>query len=241
MERKDHDKGKFGFDSEETNYLSCMLDGYEFMLKSLASPLSPNYYRALHDVCCWDVRSADAPGGIPMGYRVHGDGAEAFRVILGSTLSERGYHELVEKYKCATFIFEEQTYQPFKESLLDPTRTIDLTGKDLSLIKVKPTRIKTCEFNVTFCIKKYESAKKDTEEQKLRAIAELCQDLDQFHVFVDGNIRTTGILLLNKMLLSQELSPSVLKDVNCLDCLAVDEIVELIKEGQEFFQTLITI
>jgi prophage maintenance system killer protein len=86
---------------------------------------------------------------------------------------------------------------------------------------------------------KYEALPKTNEEEKLIAIATLCQDLDQMHVFVDGNIRTTGILVLNKLLLQQRLSPSVLEDVNCLDCLSVAEIVEKIREGQAYFQALL--
>lgn len=85
---------------------------------------------------------------------------------------------------------------------------------------------------------RYHLAPKTTEDEKLHAIARLCQDLDQLHVFVDGNIRTTGILLLNKLLIENGLSPSVMHDVNQLDCLSEDELVTIIKEGQEFFQRL---
>jgi hypothetical protein len=240
MERKDHEKGRFGFDSEETNYYYCMLNAYEFMLKTLDSPLSVDLYQALHDVCCYDIRTLDSPGGIPMGYRVIADGAEAFQVIKGSTLSEAGYNELVDKYKNTTCIFEDQTYFPFKGSLINPAHTIDLTGKELSFIKVKPIRLATAKFYVQFALDRFEKAPKTTDDEKLFAIAALCQDLDQFHVFVDGNIRTTGILVLNKMLISLKLSPSVLNDVNVLDCLSVLEIVEKIKEGQSFFQALIS-
>ncbi len=238
MERKDLSKGRYASDKEETNYLLCMLEGYEFMLKTLDSPLTCDLYQALHDSCCFDVRSKDAPFGIPMGFRVIGDGAEAFQVILGSTLSAKGYEELLMKHKFSKCEFEGQTYFPFKDAIVNPEKTIDLSAKQLSFIKLKPTRTESCKFYVNFCIDKFYTARKETESEKLSAIAALCQDLDQMHVFVDGNIRTTGILVLNKMLISSGLSPAVLEDVNCLDCLSIDEIVEKIKEGQVFFRSL---
>jgi len=239
MERKDLAAGKLAFESKEPNYYSCMLDAYRIMLITFASPLTVDLYRVLHDACCWDLYTEDCPSGVPIGYRVISDGAEAFGLVKDSTFSEAGYRELVHKYKFTVYKYEGDDYFPFKSALVNPETTIDLSGKEVSYIKVKPSRFQTCKFNVQFCLDKYEALPKTNEEEKLIAIATLCQDLDQMHVFVDGNIRTTGILVLNKLLLQQRLSPSVLDDVNCLDCLSVAEIVEKIREGQAYFQALL--
>lgn len=84
----------------------------------------------------------------------------------------------------------------------------------------------------------YKIADKSNEDNKLKAIARLVQDLDQLHPFYDGNIRTFGVLLMNKLLLDEGLSPCCLIDPNCLDGLSERELVEKIKEGQRQFQTL---
>ena len=105
-------------------------------------------------------------------------------------------------------------------------------------IELKPTRPETCYKNVAVTIEKYRLTPKENTEQILQAIARLIQDLEQLHVFVDGNSRTLGIDLLNRELLLHNLSPSVLRDVNQLDCLSTEELVEAIKEGQHYFQSL---
>lgn len=79
---------------------------------------------------------------------------------------------------------------------------------------------------------------KESEQEKLLAIARLVQDLDQLHPFYDGNIRVFGILLLNRLLIDLDLSPTCLEDPNCLDCLSLEEIVNEIKIGQEHFASL---
>ena len=74
-------------------------------------------------------------------------------------------------------------------------------------------------------------AQEDQTTAIYTAIATLCQDLDQLHLFVDGNIRTIGIFLLNKLLYDNGLPPCTMKDVNTLDCLSTSELIDKIKRG----------
>lgn len=238
MEVKDLASGKYYMDSKEPQYLAKMLEGYKVMIETLNEPLTPELYCTLHDVCSAGVITDDTPEGIPSGFRHYSDGAEAFQVILGSTLSAKGYHELLTKIKTAMCFEGEDESYPFKEAIIDPSKTIDLTGSRPSFLKLKPVSEATCRFHVEFCIKRFNDGSKLTEHEKLFACAQFVQDLDQMHVFVDGNIRTTGILMINRSLLSLGLKPCVLEDVNCLDCLSVEEIVEKIKQGQSFFASL---
>lgn len=66
----------------------------------------------------------------------------------------------------------------------------------------------------------------------LRAIAACCQALEQLHPFPDGNARTIGVLVLNKLLLEQGLPPAALADANRLDAFSVEEVVREIEVGQ---------
>nr|MDT0250296.1 Fic family protein [Endozoicomonas sp.] len=77
-----------------------------------------------------------------------------------------------------------------------------------------------------------------TDDKKIRVIAELCRNLEVIHWFADGNARTIGYLLVNQLLLSNGLSPSVIKDANYFDGWSVDQLASMICEGQQKFQGL---
>ena len=81
----------------------------------------------------------------------------------------------------------------------------------------------------------------ETEEKTLEAIARCCQDLDQLHLFIDGNIRTIAFLVLNKLLLQNGLDPVILDDPNIFDCNAVDELIVAIRKGQDQFRSYKTV
>ncbi|SEK17258.1 MULTISPECIES: hypothetical protein [unclassified Variovorax] len=55
---------------------------------------------------------------------------------------------------------------------------------------------------------------------------------------MDGKIRTIAFLVMNKLLLQNDLLPSVLQDPSVFDMNSIEEIVEDIRWGQEAFQTL---
>jgi hypothetical protein len=67
------------------------------------------------------------------------------------------------------------------------------------------------------------------------AIARCCQDLDQHHLFSDGNARTLGFLVMNKLLLQNGLSPVVLVDPNHIDMNSIDELVTKMRFAQVQF------
>jgi len=92
-------------------------------------------------------------------------------------------------------------------------------------------RIQAC---LDECRKDCAAAAEDPDV-KLRAIALCCRSLEQLHPFPDGNARTIGVLVLNKLLLEQGLPPAALEDANRLDAYSVAEVMQDIKEGQERF------
>jgi hypothetical protein len=240
MERDKIANGKMAYESEEQGYLEGVLNGYLFMLETLDQKLTPDLYESLHDACAKGVFSQEEPDGIPLGFRTFQNGGEAFGVEVGSTLSERGAQELFARYDAYSYKdpVTGDVFFPAKEALVNPRQTIDLTVPR-SYIRLKPTRPETCRSHIAYLLSLYEKSPRSTREEKLHAIARLCQDVEQFHFFVDGNVRTAGILLLNRLLILEGLSPCVMRDVNQLDCLSENEIVELIEEGQAFFQSLV--
>jgi type II secretory pathway component PulF len=53
----------------------------------------------------------------------------------------------------------------------------------------------------------------------------------------DGNTRTFGILLVNRLLLKEGLEPAIMEDPNRFNGYAVSELVDEIKKGQNLFRT----
>jgi len=74
-----------------------------------------------------------------------------------------------------------------------------------------------------------------TENAKLAVIAECVRRLEQAHLFTDGNSRTTGFLVLNKLLLENGSSPAMIADPNRFDAFSINELVQEIRQGQETF------
>jgi hypothetical protein len=74
-----------------------------------------------------------------------------------------------------------------------------------------------------------------SDDGKLRRIAETCRTLEQAHLFNDGNARTVGFLLLNRLLLSAGMSPALMSNPNEFDGFSISELVQSIRQGQEKF------
>jgi hypothetical protein len=74
-----------------------------------------------------------------------------------------------------------------------------------------------------------------SDEGKLRRIAETCRTLEQAHLFNDGNARTVGFLLLNRLLLNAGMTPALMANPNEFDGFSLSELVQSIRQGQEKF------
>lgn len=74
-----------------------------------------------------------------------------------------------------------------------------------------------------------------SDDGKLRRIAETCRTLEQAHLFNDGNARTVGFLLLNRLLLNAGMSPALMANPNEFDGFSTRELVQSIRQGQEKF------
>jgi hypothetical protein len=95
-------------------------------------------------------------------------------------------------------------------------------------------RIQAC---LDECRKDCTAAAEDPDV-KLRAIALCCRNLEQLHPFPDGNARTIGVLVLNKLLLEQGLPPAALENANRLDAYSVAEVMQEIRVGQGRFAVI---
>lgn len=78
-----------------------------------------------------------------------------------------------------------------------------------------------------------------TDDDKLKVICKALQLTDQLHPVIDGNIRTC-VVLLNKLLKDNGLRLSLLLNPNRLDCCTLDEVVNMVKVGQDIFESLMS-
>lgn len=77
-------------------------------------------------------------------------------------------------------------------------------------------------------------------DKVLGAIVDCCRGLSIIHPFKDANGRLMNFLVLNKLLLQNGLSPTVLPDQGLMVGKSKAEIIELIKQGQAEVSTLTT-
>lgn len=84
-------------------------------------------------------------------------------------------------------------------------------------------------------IQKYNQDIKTTtnEDEKLNIIVDLVWTCDHIHPFMDGNIRTFAVLLLNRLLLQNGFPPVTLMDPNKFDCHSKKELVAEVKIGMK--------
>jgi len=77
-----------------------------------------------------------------------------------------------------------------------------------------------------------------TDDEKLKTIIKFCHRYLQLHAFLDGNTRTAYIHL-NKLLSEEKLDQTLLINPNRLDCFSINELMEIVKQGQHNFKNLV--
>jgi hypothetical protein len=227
MDGKHHDEGKFHFDNER-GYLAGMLSALNQMLSQIEAPLTANMYESLHDAAVSDVHQRDKMGPESVFRQGFRDNQAVQFGLTDRNASESGRLEFNSSPKAR-----------------DPENWISLVGSTESGIHgylIANAKSKDdCRQKAQDIIDTYHQSigRAGDDVSKLRCIAICCQDLDQHHLFADGNIRTAAFLTLNKLLLQNGMSPALFHDPNVLDLMSIDEIVNYIQVGQGSYQTLL--
>ena len=77
-------------------------------------------------------------------------------------------------------------------------------------------------------------------DEKLKLIIETVTDFERLHPFYDANIRTFGILLLNRLLIQNGFPPATQADPNRLDGYSKDQLLQEIKKSIENTEKLLS-
>lgn len=244
IDAKHHARGKYGFESE-AGYMAAMMRAFTRMLRDHVPRVTADYYRELHDMAVADVLTRSGQQ-MATGFRNSKIYGVAFRPDA-DTWSQAGYDELVAKYNSR----EQDPYygehgHPLGDDVLasEPSAMVGpgLAEKEL---KLKPLALERCRRLADWVLRVYyekiekiKGAQGDTQDARLTAIVRCCQDLDQLHLFFDGNIRTIVFLLMNKLLMDNGLLPTIMDEPNILDCKSVAEIKQAVLAGQARFKSV---
>ncbi|WP_144636788.1 hypothetical protein [Bordetella genomosp. 13] len=229
MDGQHHDRGMYHFENER-GYMAGMLGALNKMLREVDQPLTADMYEALHDTAVAGVHQRDRMDGgsvLKPGYR---DNEGVMFGLASNNWSLEGRDEFDASDKAR-----------------DPQRWIVFQWRDSHgmpteylVAQAKPQH--ECRQKAADIIAAYhqEIQTATDEVSTLRCIAKCCQDLDQHHLFTDGNIRTAAFLTLNKLLLQNGMSPALFHDPNVLDVNSIDQIVDFIRAGQTEYQQLLS-
>lgn len=226
-------RGEFGFENE-AGYTAGVMNAMATMLGTLGQRLTPDLYETLHDVAVDQVLSRDKTLGQPEYIEKQmRDGTDAnFRSDSRGSLSRDGLNETV---------LRGQNDDWFRVIVQGPP---DLGGPDPTLMTVEcqPRSAAECRQRVTGILDRYYQAfdnfdDQTTADQRLDAIVQCCQSLEQSHIFSDANLRNIAFVVMQKLLIENGLSPSIMHNPNVFDGHSAAEIRELIKQGQVTFQS----
>ena len=207
--------GRYSFENER-GYMNGMYNGMKTMLENIQSPITSDLIRDLHDACVDGVMKEDGTGELLKGYRKEANG---FGLNIGKNCSLNGFTEIASnniKPKC-----------------------YNISNGFLSTEEPKSDR--ECHDICSQILNNYNMNKGIMSEdvEKIRLIASTCRLLEDSHLFSDGNARTLGFVVINKMLIENKLIPTILTNPNHLDGYSIDELTREIIEGQRTFMSLL--
>lgn len=244
------EKGKMIFDegyenentgisaSSEPGYLNAMFRAWDFMIGTIGKvKLDAELYEKIHDLAIDNVKSHNKY--MKKSFLHEGNN---FGLNSGKNSTPNGMKEFALKQSNRLW-FDGIESKYIKECYISNFKfnAGDLNGKNKDCAK-------------EFFDKYYEKSKELTEkgylegsflppnssliDKRLELIIRTCQDLDQMHLFTDGNIRTIAFLVMNKMLIENGFNPTCMYEPNSLDCTDIATLIRQVKEGQKYFVQL---
>lgn len=229
------------WDLEQINRgsLSGLHRGFEYVLDTLPGqpnhvPLSVDYVEDLHRRSTENTFGVSLQVGLMRGFGTDEDFEDWEMMSRTAPDLRNGTAEL----PLAKTSITEDGLQQLRDNQDRLGYVLTDMGDEYRL-KFNESTPEMCKEKTGVILQTYEREIEEAEDDdaKLKAIGRAIQDLYCSHMFQDGNTRTS-IMLLNRMLLENDLSPSILGDTRPMAKCSLDEFVERIKEGQETFREL---
>lgn len=206
-------RGPFGFENEP-GYMAAMMRALKHMLDTLDEPFTADLFEKLHQVAVTNVQSRSN---------------EPFDHGFRSTMTTVSFGGLLGK----TFTINGLGQLDRASSGWEDWFAVERADEKVLLKHLAKSRDEVVK-RVSTIIDTYNRAilEADSDEKKLQIILTCCQDLELAHTFSDGNLRTVAFLVLNRLLLLNDLNPTLLDDPNKIDGHTVQELIPLVQEGQ---------
>lgn len=247
-------EGKWAFDSgagAERGYYAAMQGSWDRMLNTMDKSLSVAELKNIHDYCVGKGAGQNAVEGVDdvTEYRTaqadFGLVTQTSDVMLGN-VSIEGAEEFFQRKlnndpnspPVRLVYFDERGFT--REFTMDPTASARQNAENFcAAIDERGGKLLVtgnAEEFVARYIKEYNTAIKhaSADDEKLLAIANCVSQIEKLHPFYDGNCRTM-LILTNKLLLQNGLSPCIYENPNRIDMFSKEQIVDEIKRGQVLF------
>lgn len=187
----------------ESGYLEGTLRAFNMMFSELHLPLDAQMYCRLHDEAVAGVYKRNGfqhKALFQLGYR---ECRVSFPLIDGVNSTTGGLREFMTSEKSAG------DWISLRAPQLDKQGELVLPRKSASECLARARLIIDQYYDeISTLHRGYEVVRKN---RVLAAIARCCRDLNQHHLFAEGNIRTIGFLTVNRLLLEQGLVPTILR------------------------------
>ncbi len=217
---------------DEPGYKTAMKQALRYMEQTLMQKLDAEELAKLRNCCVHAVLGQDNSGKLTnfrMGYAplsnycldkqrmrtMSKQATHEFNQLVAPHSQETAKHLLHQTTYISTFELLDHKASPIPNASALPQqlpnqvyaikiRTGFQQSKDLSRVKA----IVNGFFNAYYAA----IAKAQTDTEKMNAIANLCRSIELFHVFPDGNGRTTYFILLPKLLRENRIAHGVILD-----------------------------
>lgn len=243
LDGKHHEgRGKYGFENER-GYMGAMTRAFAQMLGTVGQPLTPAMYEQLHQTAVGGVLDRHG-GAMDPNYRQDPHTGAGFGLDM-ENWSPAGHAEMVLKHRGRPNdpVGSMMVQHPDKMIKRSPDGQTVNKGQAF-LVRGMRSRDQALAL-AQDVIDRYQGAiaaanlpghAPTADDEKLTAIAQICQDLDQMHLFADGNIRTVVFLVLNKLLLEQGFLPVIMDEPNVFDGKSIAELKTFIAQGQRAYR-----
>lgn len=257
------DEGQFAFDKgfgAEGGYYASMISAWKTMIEHVNEPLTVQSFSDLHESSTGKLAYYDTEEGNIMREKKHAP--HEFSLLSQDTTLDRfawnctfeGIKEFVQYYQDnhaelkennQSYAFGVKNAQGFTYDydLMRTDKTVTEIAHDLNELAkrgdVSFGARGDSKLGAELIINKYYQniAQAKTDDAKLAVIAQCVGELERLHAFQDANCRTM-ILTLNKLLIQNELYPTILENPNRMDLLSNAELVAQIKQGQAQFKLM---
>lgn len=219
------------FDSE-AGYLHHMGRAWMLAVHDIDRRLDLDLIVRLQAFCTGqDGAMTRKPAGLPQACQTWAQ----FGMLPGETLSESGRQEL------ADFVGTHATHAAADPSIRFTLYTKPAAGgAEYKILKRDEAPLESLKKLMERWIDDYHAAQSfisfahedRRSDEKVRAAVELCQKMQRLRPFPDGNCRTFGILLLNRLLIQQGEPLTMIDNPNKFDGFSLGEMLELVRQGQ---------